>query len=96
MAWWEVMAWLPFEVDPRDGVPPEEVRYGVGNPMGFYTSWAAFALCHHAVLRMLGRRVLPKCRWKDLPYVLLGDDILIYHDGLAAAYKEFLQTVGVE
>jgi len=45
---------------------------------------------------MLGKEVLPRVKGGDLPYVLLGDDILIYDDALAAAYKTFLSDVGVE
>lgn len=97
LTWWRVMVSEPFLVNPSSqqrGLGG--IHYRAGNPMGFYSSWASFALAHHAILWMIGRQVLPDLKFKDLPYVLLGDDILIYHDGLADAYKSFLTSAGVE
>jgi hypothetical protein len=38
------MVGLPFSTE--DG----EVSYAVGNPMGFYSSWASFAVSHHFII----------------------------------------------
>lgn len=92
-----MMTALPFEVDPSAGQAADlSVRYAVGNPMGFYTSWAAFALSHHAVLRYLGKKVCPGVKPGQLKYVILGDDVLIWDDRLAMAYKDFLSRMGVK
>lgn len=34
--------------------------------------------------------------WKSAPYYLLGDDVVICHEGLALCYKEFINDLGVE
>lgn len=44
-AWLDIMVGYPF-LTPDKG----EVRYEVGNPMGFYSSWGSFALAHHFVV----------------------------------------------
>lgn len=53
-------------------------------------------MSHHAVIRMLGERVCPGVKPGKLEYVVLGDDVLIWNDALAAAYKDFLAVMGVD
>jgi len=43
-AWERVMVGLPFVYQSRT------LKYGVGNPMGAYSSFASFALAHHYIL----------------------------------------------
>lgn len=58
--------------------------------MGAYSSFVAFALTHHVVVRALARklRVPPT-------YAILGDDILIRGDALGKAYMDFLRSIQV-
>jgi len=45
-AWRDIMVGYPFKVsDTR-----KEYSYSTGNPMGFYSSWATFALAHHFIV----------------------------------------------
>jgi len=86
--WRNIMVGYPFRFGDQD------ISYGAGNPMGAYSSWNSFALAHHYVLyycsKVLG------IDWKCVPYVLLGDDIVIKHDGIAKVYKEVIESLGVE
>jgi len=70
------------------------VRYSVGNPMGAYSSWATFALAHHFILYRIARELGRE--WTTLPYVLLGDDILIGDGQVGARYLELISQLGVE
>ncbi|AMQ67414.1 RNA-dependent RNA polymerase [Cronartium ribicola mitovirus 1] len=71
-----------------------EVKYAVGQPIGFYSSWAAFAVSHHIVVHAAAI----KAGIRDLKglYVLLGDDIVLCHDDLAREYKIIIGLLGVE
>lgn len=71
------------------------IKYQVGNPMGAYSSWASFAVAHHYVVfyccEELGRK------WTDLPYALLGDDIVIGDKEVAELYRRVMVDIlGVE
>jgi hypothetical protein len=70
-----------------------ETRYKVGSPMGIYTSWASFALCHHLIVRLAGYR--KRIRTKDR-YLIIGDDIVISDDRLATSYKDLLRSLEIE
>jgi len=70
----------------------EYVRYEVGQPMGSKTSWAAFALTHHTILRIL-------CQYhriNEIAYVIIGDDIVIANDKVANSYIGLLNDIGVD
>jgi len=70
-----------------------QVKYSVGNPMGFYSSWGSFALAHHFVVfwccHTLG------IRWSKARYVLLGDDILIGDSRIGELYQERIRSLGI-
>lgn len=71
-----------------------EVYYAVGNPMGFYSSFVSFALAHHFVVWLAARNVgYPT---GDIPYFILGDDIVIGDAAIAAEYKNIISGLGVE
>jgi len=72
----------------------EPIFYKVGNPMGFYTSWALTTLCHHLVLYTCCEKL--KINFKTARYKLLGDDIVIFDDKLAFEYKALMTKLGVE
>jgi hypothetical protein len=61
--------------------------------MGVYTSWASFALCHHLLVRVAGRR--SKIRTKG-QYLIIGDDIVIANTKLSNSYKGLLKELEIE
>lgn len=64
------------------------VRYAVGQPMGFLTSWAAMAITHHAIINYAK---------KDKSfYGIIGDDIVIASKQGAEDYKKIIDTLGIE
>lgn len=44
-AWCDIMVGYDFSTPSGS-----RVKYSVGNPMGFYSSWASFALAHHFIM----------------------------------------------
>jgi len=76
------------------GFKPRRVRYAVGQPMGAYSSWAAFAITHHAFVQFAYRLSGGSGWFKD--YALLGDDILIANHRVALKYRWLCQQVGVD
>jgi len=50
------------------------VRWSRGQPLGFYSSWAVFALTHHAIIEYCAEAVGVKS-FRD--YAVLGDDVVI-------------------
>jgi hypothetical protein len=60
-----------------------KIRYGRGQPMGAYSSWASMALVHHALVQyahwMKDFEEPNNATWFD-PYLVLGDDVDISKD----------------
>ena len=83
---------------PFDFISPEgkhsKLSYTVGNPMGFYTSWAITTLAHHFVMFIANKN--RKTRFKSAKYLLLGDDIVISDKDLANSYSKVISSLGVE
>jgi hypothetical protein len=76
---------------PYEGV----VTYGAGQPMGAYTSWAAFSLTHHILVQWAAYKAYAKIGWfKD--YALLGDDIVLADAKVAKEYLLLIRAIGVE
>lgn len=71
------------------------LEYRVGQPLGYYSSWALFALSHHIVIWLAADRVYADRR-VFRAYAVLGDDVVIGDRGVAEAYYAILQTLGVE
>lgn len=71
--------------------------YKSGQPMGAYSSWAVFALCHHIVVQSAAWES-NQCKefgsFED--YALLGDDIVIGNREVANKYKALMKGLGVE
>jgi len=69
-------------------------RYAVGQPMGALSSWGMLALTHHYIVRIAANRV----GIKDFDfYAVLGDDIVIANDLVAASYHALVtEWLGVE
>lgn len=66
----------------------EKITYKTGNPMGAYSSFTSFAICHHFFVYLACKRA--KKNWKKCKYMILGDDIVIAHDDVAMEYKKLL------
>jgi hypothetical protein len=67
------------------------ISWSRGQPLGIGPSFASFSLCHHEVLKEVGRLALYN---GSGDYVILGDDICIRGDHLAIAYKERMAQLG--
>jgi hypothetical protein len=70
------------------------LRYAQGQPMGAYSSWAMLALTHHVMVQWAAK-MEGIDGWFDL-YAVLGDDIIIAHDGVARRYRQVCEWFGVE
>lgn len=88
LAWQDVMVGYPFTTPTG-----ETVRYSVGNPMGFYSSWGSFALAHHFVVFWCCQDL--GIRWGSARYVVLGDDVLIGDPRLGKLYQERILSLGI-
>jgi hypothetical protein len=76
----------------------KEVRYACGQPMGAYSSWAVFALSHHALVQLAARLAGHKGWWYN--YQLLGDDLVLWGDDVlservASEYLSLARRIGV-
>lgn len=90
-AWKDIMVGYPYTTPEGD----KQVFYACGQPMGAYSSWALFSLCHHLLIRAAAR----KCGYKDFKkYYVLGDDSMIYSDKtIGVQYDLIMSTyLGVE
>lgn len=87
-AWEDIMVGYPFECDGN------QLRYAVGNPMGFYSSWASFAVAHHYLIYYCCKEVGKD--WRTLPYALLGDDIVIADKEVGEYYRRLIKEIGVD
>jgi len=79
----------------REFETPEgnKLKYSVGQPMGSYSSWAAFTITHHLVVQFCAK-LEGYDNFSD--YILLGDDIVIKNDKVAKRYIEWTNCLGVE
>jgi len=51
------------------------------------------ALTHHFIVRVAAMRAGLPASFSD--YILLGDDLVIFHDGVAESYKKLISTLGM-
>jgi hypothetical protein len=70
----------------------QTIFYKVGQPMGAKSSWAMFTLTHHILVQYAAflEGVYP---FSD--YILLGDDIVVTNDKVAARYVALMTELGV-
>ena len=93
MAWYDIMNGYAFKFrNPKGFIT--DLRYEVGNPMGFYSSWPLTTLCHHLILYVACQEL--EKSWYKSKYKLLGDDIVIWDDDLAQKYKSLIHHIGVD
>lgn len=80
--------WRKLLCDRDYHTPVGAVRYAVGQPMGFLTSWITMAITHHAIINYAK---------KDKSfYAIIGDDIVIASKKGAESYKRILEVLGME
>uniref|UniRef100_A0A1D1YT17 RNA-directed RNA polymerase n=1 Tax=Anthurium amnicola TaxID=1678845 RepID=A0A1D1YT17_9ARAE len=72
-----------------------KLRYSVGQPMGAYSSWATFSLCHHALVQWASFRCTGRREW-FLRYGLLGDDVVIFDRVVAREYLKLCRKLGLD
>lgn len=89
-AWRKVMVKKPF-TNPWTG----PIHYGKGQPMGALSSWAVFTLSHHVIVYIACMRCGIQSNF-DKYYRLLGDDIVILHNGVAKEYQKILKSFEVD
>jgi hypothetical protein len=86
-AWYNIMVGYGFDNDESS----DSIFYKTGQPMGAYSSWAMMSLTHHLIVHTAAKRSA-----SPLKYVLLGDDIVIVGDSLAAEYRKIVESLGME
>jgi len=89
-----VEAWRSVMVDSPFDYYGKMISYAVGNPMGAYSSWASFSLAHHFIIYYCCTRL--DINWKELPYVMLGDDLVICDKRVAELYMITIRELGME
>jgi len=72
----------------------EYYSYSAGQPMGAYSSWSVFTLCHHLIVQYSASQCgFPHGKFRD--YCILGDDIVIANSLVAGYYKDVIKGLGV-
>lgn len=90
-AWCEVLTGRPYYIAQDN----KFVRYGTGQPMGAYSSWAMLALSHHLIVYAAASKARMVSSYRRY-YSLLGDDIVIAHPKLAKSYMEVIKDLSME
>lgn len=72
---------------------PSIVSFVAGQPLGYYSSWALFALSHHYVVWLAAELSGIKGCFRE--YAVLGDDVVIAHPQVAQSYEKLLGMMGV-
>jgi hypothetical protein len=87
-------AWQHILIDREYFYDQSPFKYKVGQPMGAYSSWAAFTLSHHLVVHWAAYlEGYELGSFKD--YIILGDDIVIKDNRVAIRYKRIMYKLGV-
>jgi hypothetical protein len=86
--WHEILSTREFHTPEGD-----KLKYSVGQPMGAYSSWAAFTITHHLVLHWCAK-LEGYNNFSD--YIILGDDIVIKNDKVAKRYIKWMNYLGVD
>lgn len=67
--------------------------YLTGQGMGLYSSWTAIAITHHLLILLSAHRC-GLYNFKD--YAVLGDDVVIADERVAFAYKDIIESIGLD
>lgn len=85
--WAMILTTFPFYVPWTDST----ITYNCGQPMGAYSSWSTFTITHHIILHYIHSSL----NLKEKFYMILGDDIVIYHDEVANMYQHIMKELDV-
>jgi len=92
LSWRMVLTTLPFYVPwAKQDSNQQFVSYEAGQPMGAYSSWTTFTISHHIILHYIHY----KLELDEFYYIILGDDIVIYHDDVANEYLRIMKELDV-
>lgn len=90
--WRMILTSFPFLVPWESSSEKETfVSYNAGQPMGAYSSWSTFTITHHFILYVIHKELDLTERF----YQILGDDIVIWHDDVAARYLQIMKELDV-
>lgn len=87
-AWKHILTFYEYTYKPNNTV----IKYCAGQPMGAYSSWAVFSLCHHFILYVAARSTGQET---NKNYMMLGDDIVIIGGVLADKYRLLMDSLKV-
>jgi hypothetical protein len=85
--WAMVLTPFPFYVPWED----KTINYNCGQPMGAYSSWSTFTITHHMIMYYIHHKLNLQYKY----YMILGDDIVIYHDDVAVMYQHIMKELDV-
>lgn len=85
--WAMVLTTFPFYVPWED----KTINYNCGQPMGAYSSWSTFTITHHMIMYYIHHKLNLQYKY----YMILGDDIVIYHDDVAVMYQHIMKELDV-
>jgi len=85
-AWKAVKVQIPFRYQGSD------FHYKTGQPKGLYSSWTLLAHAHHLLVRYSAALVEIR-DFRD--YRILGDDVVIRNDQVAASYLSVMTSLGI-
>lgn len=92
--WLRVIRDRPFEAPWRRRKQKTAVSFGVGQPLGAYSSWPVFSLTHHLLIQYCAKAHISG-KWFNR-YALLGDDVVIADREVATKYLDLMRCIGVE
>lgn len=69
--------------------------YTVGQPMGFYSSWAMLAIWNHLMVRTARRFNQLRPSQDEPQFVIIGDDVAILGRDVASTYERLCSLMGV-
>ena len=84
-----VASMLLARLDYRDG--DHILNWKQGQPLGSLPSFAILGITHNTILWCLSKLL----QLKDLPYRIVGDDLIVYNEELRALYIEFMTFCGI-
>lgn len=68
------------------------IRYSVGQPMGFFSSFVSFALLHHIVVQYAYEKAHGRPGHKF--YAIIGDDMVIFDKAAGDVYLDIIRSIG--
>lgn len=75
---------------------PSNIVFVAGQPLGYYGSWALFALTHHFVVWLAADKAYPTRSRPFHRYALLGDDVVLADKAVAVEYRKYLDLLQVK